>query len=248
VAQSSGLHRLSEADLTRLARAIARESMPLPITRAGLVLAQFGHLEGELDTLVGHDRKTALAIVSAVLRERGHRASGGASLAWSGPALTGAGARAPYELLIELIATAERSIMFTGVELVRDARLLRSLHAAQRGRALQVKLLLAASDASLDNQGLLAQALALFHEHTPWPELYVPDRARMLGPMPVCMLADKCRGLLLAGAPAEPELDERLVCAGFLLEHADVVAALQSQWEVLIESDALLPLTAASEA
>jgi hypothetical protein len=236
---TSGLHRLSEADLTRLAAAIARKSMALPITRAGLVLAKFGHLEGNLDTLVGHDQKTALAIVTAVLRERGHRASGGAGLAWSGPPLTGAGARAPYELLVELIATAESSLVFTGVDLQRDARLLRSLHAAMRGRGLSVRLLVAS--AAADH----TQAHALFLDHTPWPELYMPAPGRLQGPLPVCLLADKRRGLLLAGAPADPEADEREITAGFLLEHEEVVAALQAQWEVLIESGAFTPLTAA---
>jgi hypothetical protein len=59
------------------------------------------------------------------------------------------------------------------------------------------------------------------------------------------LLADKRRGLLLAGAPADPEADEREITAGFLLEHEEVVAALQAQWEVLIESGAFTPLTAA---
>ncbi|MEY4582762.1 MAG: hypothetical protein RL701_7465, partial [Pseudomonadota bacterium] len=134
--EATGIHSLPDAELLRLAKAVARADFKEPVSRASLVLAKFGHLEGELEALMGHTKRAALAIIGAILRERQRAPGTRSGAAWAGPAPTGQGTRAPYDLLLELIATAEKSVLFTGVDLQRDARLMRSLHAAQRGREL----------------------------------------------------------------------------------------------------------------
>ena len=65
-----GLSRVSTEDLTRLLKIVHRESVPFPISRASLVLCAFGHLESELDLLVGLDQKGARALLVAVIAER----------------------------------------------------------------------------------------------------------------------------------------------------------------------------------
>ena len=164
MAQAPGIHNLPDAELMRLAKAIARDDFSERVSRAALVLAKFGHLEGELDALVGHEKRAALAIIAAILRERQRAPSWRASVAWAGPPPTGQGTRAPYELLVELIATAEQSVLFVGADLRRDARLLRSLHAAQRGRELTAEVVLAQPE-----PGLGALADELFGSFKPWP-------------------------------------------------------------------------------
>lgn len=235
-----GIHSLPDAELLRLMRAIARDDFGAKVSRAALVLAKFGHLESELDVLIGHDKRAALAIVSAILRERERAPAGRVSVAWSGPQPTGPGTREPYELLLELIATAERSLLFAGADLVRDARLLRAIHAAQRGRGLQVQVILAQPDPDYP-----ARAEELFRSFLPWPSLYAPDSARVRVPLPLCLLADQARGVLLAGAAPEVEAPERNLTAGVLLDDATGASALYVQWQTLIDTGALVPLSAA---
>lgn len=239
--ESTGIHGLPDHELLRLAKAVARPDFTEPVSRAALVLAKFGHLEGELEALMGHSKRAALAIVGAILRERTQTKTVRAGIAWAGPAPTGQGTRAPYDLLVELIATAETSVLFTGVDLQRDARLLRSLHAAQRGRELQVTVVLGASDGAT-HEALAAEADGLFATFKPWPALYVLNNDRIRAPLPQCLLTDRVRGVVLAGAAPEVESPDHDVTAGILLEDGTALTALYAQWQVLIDTGALLPL------
>jgi len=241
--ESTGIHGLPDQELMRLVRAIAREDFADPVSRAALVLAKFGHLEGELEALVGHSKRAALAIVTAILRERQRTPNTRANVAWSGPAPTGQGTLEPYALAVELIATAERSVLFAGADFARDARLLRSLHAAQRGRGLDVTVISAQPESAV-----FEAAHELFRTFQPWPLLYVPNAERVQGALPFCLLIDGTRGVVLAGAPPEVEAPDHALTAGFVLEDAANVAALQAQWRILIEAGALVPVVADPDA
>jgi len=235
-----GIHGLPTAELIRLVRAVAREDFGEKVSRAALVLAKFGHLESELDVLVGHDKRAALAIVTAILRERDRAPAFRASVTWSGPHPTGQGTREPYELLVELIATAKRSVLFAGVDFERDTRLLRSLHAAQRGRSLDVSVILAETSA---DQAVRAQDL--FGSFQPWPALYAPDPSRVIRPLPVCLMTDETRFVVMAGAAPEVEAPDTCVTTGVLVEDPHAATALHVQWRTLIDTGVLLPLSAA---
>lgn len=65
-----GLSRVSEDDLVRLLRTVHRGEIAFPITRATLIACAFGHIEGELDLLVGRDQAGARALLVAVIAER----------------------------------------------------------------------------------------------------------------------------------------------------------------------------------
>lgn len=237
---STGIHALPSAELLRLARAIAREDFAEKVSRAALVLAKFGHLESELDVLVGHEKRAALAIVSAILRERERAPAFRANVCWSGPHPTGQGTREPYDLLVELIATAERSVLFAGVDLERDARLLRSLHAAQRGRSLEVSVILAQADSAHG-----ARAADLFASFQPWPALYAPDPARVHSLLPLALISDETRFVVMSGAAPDVEAPDTCVTTGVLVEDPHAAAAFLAQWRTLIDTGALVPLSAA---
>lgn len=247
------LNALPDAELLRLARAIAREDFAEPVSRASLTLAKFGHIEAQLESLLGHSKRAAMAIIGAILRERQRNVtSSRAIIAWDGPSPTGHGTRAPYEVLVELIATAEKELLFTGVDLERDARLLRSLHAAQRGRELQATVILAApltqpgADAHTSHlERTACVARELFGTFKPWPLLYYPSPDNVRGALPQCLLADRARGLLLAGAPPEVEASEQVLTAGISLEDPTCIAALYAQWQLLIDTGAMLPFNLA---
>jgi hypothetical protein len=241
--KSPGLHRVSEPDLLRLLRTISREQMPLPITRAGLLLTQFAAIEADLDALVGQSKQSAIRVLSAVLRERRERPSRSVSLAWDGPSPTGAGSRRPSDLLLELIATAQQSVLLTGAELERDRALLGSLHAATLGRELEVCVVLAAA-APEDLARLRSLSHDQFHDPAFRARLHLPAPDCVRGEIPFCLLVDHQRGLLLAGAAPLLESDDRSVTAGFLIDDAEAVVALETQWQTLIHTAALLPLSA----
>ena len=57
-------------ELKRLLKALHRNLLRTPITRSGLIEAAFGHLEAELDAMVGRDHAGAQALIVCVLAER----------------------------------------------------------------------------------------------------------------------------------------------------------------------------------
>jgi len=244
--KSPGLHRVSEPDLLRLLRTIARDHMPLPVTRAGLLLTGFAPIEADLDSLVGQTKQSVISVLSAVLRERRERPSRTVRLAWDGPEPTGAGSARPSDLLLELIANARQTVLLTGAELERDRSLLGSLRAAMQERGLDVRVVLADVE-PVARERLPALAYELFHDRSFCAVLYAPVVERVHGDMPFCLLVDRQRGLLLAGTPPQLESDDRSISAGFLIDDVEVVVALESQWQTLIHTAALQPLSATPE-
>jgi hypothetical protein len=234
-----GLHRLDEAQLTRLARALARGDFPEPITRAGLMLAKLGDLELNVEALIGRPKAMALAILSVLLRERAQRPQLHARLTWSGPTSNASAPRTPYESLQELIARAESSLFCSGLVLARDARLLSALHAAQRGNGLAVTVVLAEPAALSGKAHVLAAATELFLARLPWPRLLVPDPARLRPNLPHCSIVDERQVLLLSGAAPAIEPDERDVCAGVLLDSPNLARELRAQFDALLADGTL---------
>jgi hypothetical protein len=94
-------------------------------------------------------------------------------------------------------------------------------------------------------QGDSKQAADLFATFKPWPLLYVPDPARMHGLMPLCLIADETRFVVMAGAAPEVEAPDTCVTTGVLVEDAHAATALSAQWRTLIDTGVLLPLPAA---
>ncbi len=68
----NGVTRVPSDELKRLLKALHRGLLRTPITRSGLIEAAFGHLEAELDAVVGRDKAAAQALIVCVLGERAH--------------------------------------------------------------------------------------------------------------------------------------------------------------------------------
>ena len=69
-----GVTRVPSDELKRLLKALHRGLLRTPITRSGLIEAAFGHLEAELDAMVGRDKAAAQALIVCVLAERNEAA------------------------------------------------------------------------------------------------------------------------------------------------------------------------------
>jgi hypothetical protein len=74
--RSDGLSRVSTGELERLLRAVHRELLPSPLSRASLIGGGFGHIEEHLGLLLGLERIAVARVIVAVLAERRPRTAG----------------------------------------------------------------------------------------------------------------------------------------------------------------------------
>jgi hypothetical protein len=65
-----GLSRVPTGELERLLRAMHRDLLPSPISRADLISVGFGNLEEHLGLLIGLERVAAQRLIVAVMAER----------------------------------------------------------------------------------------------------------------------------------------------------------------------------------
>ena len=273
--RTPGLHRVPDAELLRLMRAIARDEIASPVTRAGLLLARFAASEAQLDALIGQPKNAVLVMLGAVLRERQQRVQARVGLAWAGGGIASSGARDPFELQSEWLATAERSVVWSGARLDRDQRLLRALLAAVETRGLEARVIV---DAAIDGTaGVRAASVGGAHldepraasvsgaagsratvpaQRSPLAQiasellrgsparlgLYVPESARLRGPLPRYLAVDERRALILSGAAPELEADEQTLSVGASIEEPAFCAQLSAQTLELIAAGALVPL------
>lgn len=126
----------------RLLRALHRGHLPGPIARSRLIELAFGHIEGELDTIVGGEPRAVQTLIAAVLAERTHLRADPPQLAFSGVALPGTRSRDTLEQVRELLGGALESVLLMGVGLGDDRRLMKGVSAVMQGRDLSVRLLL----------------------------------------------------------------------------------------------------------
>jgi hypothetical protein len=63
--------------------------------------------------------------------------------------------------------------------------------------------------------------------------------------LPVCLMADEARFVVFAGAAPLVEAPDSHVTTGVLVEDAHASIAFLAQWRTLIDTGAILPLSAA---
>ena len=137
-----GLSRVQSDDLTRLLKLLHRNFFQGKVTRARLIELAFGHLEGELDALVGHEPAVARALIAAVLAERTHLKEEPPVLQYCGVVAPGTRSRDVIEQVRELLGGALESVLMVGVGLGDDRRLMKALDAVMEGLNLTIRLLL----------------------------------------------------------------------------------------------------------
>ncbi len=223
---ASGLSRVSTADLKRLLKALHRELLPSPITRAGLIEVAFGNIEGDLDAVVGRDIASAKALVVCVLAEREAERGLGTTLSVQGPAVAGTRSRDLYEQVSELLATALERVDVVGFPAAGDARLARSLLALVDGRSVRARLVCAgtveALREALEPRGLLRDEIEVFA----CAEVALTGRA---------MVIDRERVLVTSGELDSTE-DAGRLDLGVRLDDRAYATALHEEIERLIRA------------
>lgn len=247
--QSFGLHHVATDDLHKVLRAIHRDHLLFPITRGGLVLARFGDLEAHLSALVGLDRAAALAVLMSVLGERSERqtatqstAQRGCELAFRGAVVPGDGRREPVDHVRELLATAEHSVVWAGIPAASRSRVLTTLHAAQRGRGLDVRLFVTG-----ERQEVEAFRRESFPHGEPRPRCHVVPPGGALPP--ACLVVDNNVALLFnqPGEGLESEDDDGLGAA-FVAYDKALASSLTAHLEAAMETHGYICLVSVADA
>lgn len=239
-----GLHRVSNAELTRLLRALHRGALPAPITRASLIEKAFGHVEADLDLLVGRDLAAAKALIMAVLGERGDTREiaasrrGQTSLVYMAPPSPGTRSRDLVEQLRELLASATESAHIMGLRTDDDRGLLRTAGALMAGRDARVRLVFEGHDAPdpvQDVRTFVGQRLPNASERL---ELYVSKQARLGARVAV---VDGKRVLVTSGDLTARE-EDGTIDVGVLVEDSALAEALEDEWRKLLALGAVVPV------
>jgi hypothetical protein len=243
-----GLHRVSNAELTRLLRALHRGALPSPISRSSLIEKAFGHVEAHLDLLIGRDIAAAKAVLLAVLGERGaEQATAGArhgatALSYMGPPSPGTRSRDTLEQVRELLASASSSAHLYGLRVDDDRGLLRTVSALIAGRDARVRLVFDGYGLAEPVETVRAFATQRLASRGQQLELFVCTTARLGARVAV---VDARRVLVTSGDLTGREEDGSIEF-GVLLQDAALADAIEDEWTKLLAQGAVLdvPLNA----
>ena len=241
-----GLHRLGDAELKRLLRALHRGALPSPVTRSALIEKAFGHIEAHLDLIVGRDLAAAKALVMAVLAERGAEGPatgsrrGASSLVYMGPASPGTRSRDLIDQARELLSSTTSRAHVLGLRLDDDRGLLRTLAAVIAGRDAHVRIAFAA-EGHADAHGAVR---AFVGERIPKSddklELFVCAGARLRAR---AIVIDGQRVLVTSGELTARE-EDGAIDVGVVVHDPALAEALEDEWTKLLALGVVEPLRA----
>jgi hypothetical protein len=226
-----GLHRVSSEELKRLLRALHRGVLPSPLTRSSLIEKTFGHVEGNLDLLVGRDVEVAKAVIAAVLGERAASHGGRVQLSYMGVPAPGTRSRDLQEQVRELISSATQSLELYGISLSRERGLLRSVAAVLDGRSVATRIV-------FDGRGVqdpLAAAedlLARNFRGATKPEAFLSESHHV---HLRAVIVDAKHALVTSGELTASE-DDASLDLGVLLDDTAYIEAWHKEWARLREA------------
>lgn len=251
------------SELERLRDAVAHGRVRVPLSELGLTLAGFDALAGPLGPFYSLPREPLLAVLDAVLAERGHH-DASLSLVWSGPDDGASSARDTATVLAELVAQAERSVLLAGYTFDQGSRVLAELGQVMRARRVRAAVYVD-PDQTLRRAARLAVPLADYVEEAvatfvarnfsrdvPLPEIHVdrrvydPDSYWENGTPKVslhakCVVVDDARALVTS-ANFTGRGERRNVEAGVLVHDVGFAKRLAGQFRRLSSLGAMVQL------
>ena len=241
--QEYGLHRLATPELKRLLRALHRGALPEPITRSGLIEKAFGHIEADLDLVVGRDVAAAKALVVAVLNERDGVRGQGTAFSYCGVPTPGTRSRDLVDQVRELAASATQSIHLYGLRIADDRGLLRTVASLMSGRDVRVRLVFdSAGDADAASlvQRYLSEQLGAHRAEL--LEAYVSGAARLRARV---VVVDEYKVLVGSGDLSAGE-EDLTIDFGAQFSDATYCRALGEEWARMVQSGVVVPVVRAS--
>ncbi len=255
------LTAVATSELERLRAAVALGRLRVPLSRMALEIAGFEALTGPLRPFYALPRETLLAMLDAMLGERGHH-DASLSLVWSGPDEGASSARDTAAVLAELVAHAAQSVLIAGYTFDQGSRVLSELGQAMRERHVRVAVYLD-PDQSLKRATRLDVPLADYVEEaiarfvgrnfaagSPLPELHVDRRvyeaesywengAPKVSLHAKCLVVDDARALVTS-ANFTGRGEKRNVEAGVLVRDVGFAKSLAGQFRRLSSLGAMV--------
>ena len=243
MSQEFGLHRLATPELKRLLRALHRDVFESPIARSALIEKAFGHIEADLDLIVGRDVAGAKALVVAVLNERDGARGQLAALSYCGVPTPGTRSRDLSDQVRELCASATKSIQLYGLRLSdneTEAGLLRTLGSIMRGRDVKVRLVFDGSG-QVDPIARARQFVAsgLGDNSNELVEAFVSTHARLRARL---VVVDDSKVLLTSGDLGATEEDGNLDF-GAVFGDDGYIRQLADEWTRMVASGVVSPVS-----
>ena len=242
--RAPGLSDLSKVELETIARAVRQGIIASPLTSAGLAELS---VNGRASCLVALDGRAVLAVIDAVLAERGHPGEVGVDLVWTGPDVAASVARDTAVVVRELFARAQHSVLVAGFSFDHGAEIFEPLHRAMKDRAVEATIFLDLPRAPRAEPDVAAHARREIDDFliknwpfgAPIPRLYYDPRT--IEPTSTASLHAKCivvddRRALVTSANFTSRGQERNVEVGVLVESEKFARELVHQWRNATEA------------
>ena len=226
---TSGLHRLSSEELKRLLRALHRDALPSPVTRAALIEKGFGNIELHLDHVVGRDVESAKAMLAAMLAERATAGGASAQLVYCGLPNPGTRSRDLIEQVRELLTSATQSVEIYGLGLPDERGLVRTIAAVCDGRDVPGRLVF---ETDGTEQAIADVRERVRREFRRLEKIEVWTNAATLRLAMRAVIVDRVRALVTSGSLQRAE-DDKYLDLGVLLHDPAYIAAWHREWELL---------------
>lgn len=252
--KARGLSAVPTAELRRLHGRIVDGRVRAPLTATALGFAGFERLAEPFEPLFSLPKETLLAVLDALLAERG-RHEETLALVWSGPDEGASAARDTAQVLTELVESAERSVLIAGYAFERRSGAMVALARVMAERSVHVALYLD-PDQIMRRKERLHDSLEAyveaaigrfvarnFEKGAPLPEIYVDRRvldAESFGEdgfprvslHAKCVVVDDARALVTSANFTERG-EKRNVEAGVLVRDVGFASGLAGQFRRL---------------
>ena len=255
------LRAVPTAELRRLYARVDEGRLRVPLTKTGLGFSGFEKLAEPLLPFYALEKQALLAVLEAVLSERG-RHDDRLALVWSGPDEGASAARDTAGILAELVASAERSVLIAGYAIEKRSGAFAALAKVMAERNVRASMYLDPDQIvkrkdrlSMPVERYVEEAITTFvkrsfAEGAPVPEIYVDRRILEEGAFgengfprislhAKCVVVDDARALVTSANFTERG-EKRNVEAGVLVKDLGFASDLAGQFRRLASLGAMV--------
>ena len=246
---------VSTSSLERLVAGLQSGLLKAPVSRSSLVAYGVrGQLDALSSVLSGHSRAACLAILHAVLSERGRAKRPAPELVWTGPEGVQAQARDTAVVLRELFESARKRVVLAGYSFMNAESVLKPLERVMVEHGVEAHFFVDVKQPETpqaDEDAFGHAQLDAFLETnwpftTPPPALYCDRRALQPGRGGAyCSLHAKCvavdsRRAFISSANFTLRAHDRNIETGVLIDDPHFAQRLDRQWMSLVQGGFVL--------